>query len=98
MVYLITQFQEVEKPNPPAPFPAREGGDGNMAFFWLGKGEMEIWLSSLFRKGKIEIWLPSPFRGGAGGGVKLIIATGESYEYTVVLFKNSWKKLNCQPI
>ena len=65
----------VEKPNPPAPFPEREGGAGNLTSFSQGRGSIKSYLP-LSGKVKYKILLPSPFRGGAGGGVKLIIDNG----------------------
>ena len=35
---------------------------------------------SLQGKGEPEILLPSPLRGGVGGGVKLVIENGASYQ------------------
>ena len=55
----LHQFQQVETPNPPAPFPQREGGAGNLTPL-----------------------PPSMKGGGAGGGVKLLIENGASYQHS----------------
>ncbi len=57
-------IKQVEKPNPPAPFPAREGGAGNFTpFSWQGKGETRN-LTPLSLQGR-----------GWGRGIKTVDST-----------------------
>ena len=52
---------KVERPDPPAPFPCREGGEAPTPTLPR-------------RAGEGEIFLPSPLRGGAGGEVPHVVA------------------------